>query len=68
MIGTSYRGPSHDRCFTVSGGHSGHWIAVLRAPREHAQAGCGESVYKRPPDPALPPSGHLYTTAGREVV
>ncbi|CAI9557918.1 unnamed protein product, partial [Staurois parvus] len=26
------------------------------------------AVYKRPPDPALPPSGRLYTTAGQEVV
>ncbi|CAI9572213.1 unnamed protein product, partial [Staurois parvus] len=58
MIGTSYRGPrtevpSDDRCFTVSG--------------EHAQAGCREAVYKRPPKPAVPPSGRLYTTAGPEV-
>ncbi|CAI9576290.1 unnamed protein product, partial [Staurois parvus] len=42
MIGTSYRG------------HSGHRIAVLRAPRERAQAGCGEAVFRRPPDPAVP--------------
>ncbi|CAI9577316.1 unnamed protein product, partial [Staurois parvus] len=39
-------------CFTVSGGHSGHRIAVLRAPGERAKAGCGKVVYKRPPDPA----------------
>ncbi|CAI9554270.1 unnamed protein product, partial [Staurois parvus] len=24
--------------------------------------------YKRPPNPAVPPSGRLYTTAGREVL
>ncbi|CAI9572890.1 unnamed protein product, partial [Staurois parvus] len=57
MIRTSYRG-----------GHSGHRIAVLRDPRQRAQAGCGEAVYRRPPNPALPPSGCLYTMAGREVV
>ncbi|CAI9619535.1 unnamed protein product, partial [Staurois parvus] len=39
------RVPYDDRCSTVSGGHSGHWIAVLRAPRELAQAGDGEAVY-----------------------
>ncbi|CAI9571889.1 unnamed protein product, partial [Staurois parvus] len=49
-------------------GHSGHQIAMLRAPRERAQAGGGEAVYKQPPAPALLPSGHLYTTARREVV
>ncbi|CAI9544675.1 unnamed protein product, partial [Staurois parvus] len=27
-----------------------------------------EAVYKWSSDPALPPSGRLYTTAGREVV
>ncbi|CAI9559150.1 unnamed protein product, partial [Staurois parvus] len=40
MIGTSYREvPYNDRCSTVSRGHSGHWIEVLHAPCEHAQAG-----------------------------
>ncbi|CAI9598532.1 unnamed protein product, partial [Staurois parvus] len=55
MIGTSYRGPVRGSVF--------HCVR-----RERAQAGCGEAVYKRPPDPALPPSGRLYTTASREVV
>ncbi|CAI9622032.1 unnamed protein product, partial [Staurois parvus] len=30
--------------------------------------GCREAVYKQPPDPAVPPSGRLYTTACQEVV
>ncbi|CAI9570149.1 unnamed protein product, partial [Staurois parvus] len=63
MIGTSYRGPVHDR-FTGSAGTGSRCCA----PREHAQAGCGEAVYRRPPDPAVPPSARLYTMAGREVV
>ncbi|CAI9555318.1 unnamed protein product, partial [Staurois parvus] len=68
MIGPRTEVPSDHRCSTVFGGHSGHRIAVLCAPRNRAQAGCGEAIYKQPPDPALPPSGRLYTTSGREVV
>ncbi|CAI9539782.1 unnamed protein product, partial [Staurois parvus] len=41
---------------------------IRTSSRERAQAGCGEAVYKRPPDPALPPSGRLYATASLEVV
>ncbi|CAI9531622.1 unnamed protein product, partial [Staurois parvus] len=55
MIGTSYRGPVRRSVF--------HCVR-----RERAQAGCREAVCKRPPDPALPLSGRLYTMAGREVV
>ncbi|CAI9576289.1 unnamed protein product, partial [Staurois parvus] len=55
MIGTSYRGPVRPSVF--------HCVR-----RERAQAGCREAVYKRPPDPAVPLSGRLYATAGREVV
>ncbi|CAI9595925.1 unnamed protein product, partial [Staurois parvus] len=65
MIGTSHRGPIRRSVFR---GHSGHRIAVLHAPREHAQARCGEAVCKRPPNPALPPFGRLYTTGRWEVV
>ncbi|CAI9619429.1 unnamed protein product [Staurois parvus] len=43
-------------------------IGVSLCPEEHAQAGCGEAVYNWPPDPAVPPSGPLYTTAEWEVV
>ncbi|CAI9614382.1 unnamed protein product, partial [Staurois parvus] len=68
MIGTSQRGPVRRSVFHCVWRTQRHWIAVLHAPRKHAQAGCGEAVYKRPPDPALPLSGRLYTTAGREVV
>ncbi|CAI9588683.1 unnamed protein product, partial [Staurois parvus] len=32
--------PSDDRCFTVSGGHSGHRIAVLRAINGHPTLQC----------------------------
>ncbi|CAI9539437.1 unnamed protein product, partial [Staurois parvus] len=32
-------------CDHMIGGHSGQRIAVLRSPRERAQAGCGEVVY-----------------------
>ncbi|CAI9615811.1 unnamed protein product, partial [Staurois parvus] len=45
---------------------TGSWCCAI--PRESAQAGCREAVYKRPPNPALPPSGCLYTWPGREVV
>ncbi|CAI9590467.1 unnamed protein product, partial [Staurois parvus] len=62
MIGTSHRGPVMRSVF---GYVSGHRIEVLPAPRERAQTGGGEAVYKRPPDPTLPSSGRLYTTAGR---
>ncbi|CAI9543861.1 unnamed protein product, partial [Staurois parvus] len=37
MIGTSHRGPVP-------------MIGVQLCPEERAQAGCGEAVYKRPPD------------------
>ncbi|CAI9582860.1 unnamed protein product, partial [Staurois parvus] len=53
MIRTSHRAPVRRSVGTGS---------------ERAQAGGGEAVYKLPPDPALPPSRRLYTTAGREVV
>ncbi|CAI9549254.1 unnamed protein product, partial [Staurois parvus] len=57
MIGTSYRGPVRRSVF--------HCVRrTQRAP----DRGCGEDIYKRPPDPAVPPSGRLYTTASREVV
>ncbi|CAI9586008.1 unnamed protein product [Staurois parvus] len=39
MIGTSHGGPIRQSCFAVSG----QQISVLRAPREHAQAGGWES-------------------------
>ncbi|CAI9534680.1 unnamed protein product, partial [Staurois parvus] len=68
MIGTSYRDPLQRSVFHCVGGQSGHQIAVLCSPRELAQPGSGEAVYKRPPAPALPPSGRLYTWAGWEVV
>ncbi|CAI9562299.1 unnamed protein product [Staurois parvus] len=38
-------------------------IGVPRAPRECAKAGKREDIYKRPPAPALLPSGRLYTWA-----
>ncbi|CAI9558486.1 unnamed protein product, partial [Staurois parvus] len=69
MIRTSHRGPVRRSVF--------HCVRrTQRAPDRGAacfqgaatQAGFGEAVYKQPPDPALPPSGHLYTTARREVV
>ncbi|CAI9581850.1 unnamed protein product, partial [Staurois parvus] len=41
-------------CLLLCIRHSGHRIAVLHAPREQAQAGGREAVYKRPPDTALP--------------
>ncbi|CAI9567488.1 unnamed protein product, partial [Staurois parvus] len=69
MIGTSYRGPVRRSVFfTVSGGHSGHRIAVCALPGSAHKQGARRAVYRRPPDPAVPPSGRLYTTAGREVV
>ncbi|CAI9582525.1 unnamed protein product [Staurois parvus] len=52
-----YEVPSDDRCSTVSGGHSEHRITVLRAPREHAQAGCGEAAVCVPWERAAPRSG-----------
>ncbi|CAI9616676.1 unnamed protein product, partial [Staurois parvus] len=47
VIGTSYRGLVRRLVF--------HCVQRLHAPRKQAQAGCREAVYKRPPDPALPP-------------
>ncbi|CAI9532305.1 unnamed protein product, partial [Staurois parvus] len=61
MIGTSHRGPVRRSVF--------HCVRrTQRAPRERTQAGGKKALYKQPPDPALPPSGCLYTTAGREVI
>ncbi|CAI9546971.1 unnamed protein product, partial [Staurois parvus] len=68
MIGTSYRGPVQRSVSGGHSGHSGHRIAVPRAPRECAQAVNVEAVYKRPPAPALLPSGRLCTWAGWKVV
>ncbi|CAI9559778.1 unnamed protein product, partial [Staurois parvus] len=57
MIGTEV--PSDDQCFNVSGGHSGHRIAVLRAPRERIQLEKAGAVYERQPAPGLPPPCRL---------
>ncbi|CAI9591374.1 unnamed protein product, partial [Staurois parvus] len=37
-------------------------------PRERAPIKMSGAIYERQPAPALPPSGRLYTAAGREVV
>ncbi|CAI9584744.1 unnamed protein product [Staurois parvus] len=47
MIGTSYRGPVRRSVF--------HYVRRT----QRAQAGDGEAVYKRPPNPAVPPSGRF---------
>ncbi|CAI9550620.1 unnamed protein product, partial [Staurois parvus] len=52
MIGTSHRSP----------------VQLLVLPGSAHKQGSGEDVYKRPPTPALLPSGRLYTWAGQEVV
>ncbi|CAI9532753.1 unnamed protein product, partial [Staurois parvus] len=57
MIGTSHRGPVRRSVFHC----------VLRTQWAPDRVG-REAVYKQPPDPALPPSSRLYTTAGQEVV
>ncbi|CAI9593127.1 unnamed protein product, partial [Staurois parvus] len=62
LIGTSHRGPVQRSVFHCVGGHSGHQIAVLHAPRERTQSKMSGAVY------ALPPSGRFYTAAGRQVV
>ncbi|CAI9556399.1 unnamed protein product, partial [Staurois parvus] len=68
MIGTLYRGPVQQSVFHCVRRTQRAPDRGACAPRERAQAGCGEAVYKRSPDPAVPPSGRLYTMAGREVV
>ncbi|CAI9582627.1 unnamed protein product, partial [Staurois parvus] len=70
MIGTSYKGPVRRSVF--------HCVQrTQRAPDRGAapspeartsRVRGGGAVYKRPPDPALPPSSRFYTTAGWEVV
>ncbi|CAI9571597.1 unnamed protein product, partial [Staurois parvus] len=64
MIRTSHRGPIRRSAF--------HCVRRIQGALDRGAA-CSqredrEAIYKRPPDPALPPSGCLYTTAGREVV
>ncbi|CAI9600442.1 unnamed protein product, partial [Staurois parvus] len=62
MIGTSHRGPVQRSVL--------HCVQrTQRAPDCGAACSQGvrtsrEDVYKWPPDPALPPSGRLYTWAG----
>ncbi|CAI9609808.1 unnamed protein product, partial [Staurois parvus] len=56
MIGTLHRGPERRLVF-----HCGHRI-------ELAQFKMAGTVYERQPAPGLPPSGHLYTAAGWQVV
>ncbi|CAI9538188.1 unnamed protein product, partial [Staurois parvus] len=58
--------PYDNRCSTVSGGHSEHQIVVLRIPRECAQSKIAGTIYEWQPAPGLPPSGRLYTAAGRQ--
>ncbi|CAI9595891.1 unnamed protein product, partial [Staurois parvus] len=57
MIGTSHRGPVQR---SVSGGHSGHRIMVLSAPRECAQPENVGAIYERQPAPALLPFQTLH--------
>ncbi|CAI9560716.1 unnamed protein product, partial [Staurois parvus] len=56
MIGTSHRGAVQRSVF----------CCVLRIAVPCAQSKMAGAIYERQPTPALPPSGHLYTWAGRE--
>ncbi|CAI9602932.1 unnamed protein product, partial [Staurois parvus] len=56
MIGTSHRGSVQRLVF--------HCVRRTQWAPDRG----GEAIYKRPPNPALPLSGRLYTTAAREVV